>query len=173
MGEQLGEENQHIVSGQSDAVFKRPTPLGVLKIEYEELTETVRHRERQYITAQSILTSGSLIAVTAIFGFFGKEISEFVFVPKATLAGALFLIIMAWLIHIVTGKINKMFWNRIEKIEQQMGMRNGHHGLYKKLKKKWWFKMRVRNLWHVIFSGLTFFYVVGLLYFFGVIELPL
>jgi len=149
-------------------VIGRKARISALKMEYRELTEAIRHRGRQYLLLESILISGALVATAALIR---DPINDQPFVAKGTLVAAISMVIIGWLLHLTTGKLDKKFWARVHTIETQLGIQ-GHNKLYKEeIQKKWWFRLRT-ILWHSLFTILTFFFILGIAYYFDLIDFP-
>lgn len=141
------------------------TPLSKDKarsLEYQELARSVWNRGREYVTMQSILISGSLLAVSYV----ARNITQMnLMIVRAVLFGSILLILLAYILYYTTNKINIKFWKRIHRIENLIEIEVGHHGMYEEIKSEGWFKLR-RIIWDIILGSLLFFYVAALIWTF-------
>jgi len=127
-------------------------------LEYQELTKSIWNRGRDYITLQSILISGSLLAVSYV----ARNITEMnLMIVRGVLFGSILLILLAYAFYYTTKKVNRLFWDRVDKLEDLIGIEVGHHGIYGRIKKEKWFQLR-RIIWDVILGILLFFYLLAL-----------
>lgn len=135
--------------------FMYPLRRKMLFEEYRELTSAVARRGSQYATVESLLISGSLLAVSFVF-------SNIQFLEKAfvvtTLIASISLVFLAAALDITTTAIDSIFWSRIHQIEKEVEIEVGNRLLYStEIKGKLWFKLR-RIIWPAIFSSLLTFY---------------
>ncbi len=141
-----------------------------LELEYKELTEAIRHRGSQYLTLESILVSGAVVAVAALISTSDPNGIKS-FIARGTLVAAILMIAIGWIFHFTTSNLDEIYWTRVHDIEKQLGIQ-GHRMLYKEaIKKKWWFKLRKKS-WQFIYPLLTFMFLLGLAYSFNLIPFP-
>jgi len=128
----------------------------ILLEEYRELNESIRHRGSMFATVQSILISGSLLAVT----FALREPNLDKLIDSGIFIVAIFFVVVAWLMHLTATRLDKLLFKRIHQIEQDplVQMPYGHHKTYDDIKDQWWYKLR-RQTWNIVFWSLTIFYV--------------
>jgi uncharacterized membrane protein len=126
--------------------------------EYKELNEEVRHRGQEFATVQSILITGSLLAVT----FALKEIQQIgrLFTFFIILV-AIFLVISAGIMAYTTRRLDLIFMERIKAIENKIPIEAGHTGLGDKILGTGWYKLRQKT-WHLILLPLFIFYFSAL-----------
>jgi len=140
---------------------EKETPLDKKKarlVEYGELTKSTWNRGRDYLMLQSILVSGSLLAVSYV----ARNITEMnLMIARGVLFGSILLILLAYVFYYTTEKIDNKYWDSIHKIEHLIGIEVGHHGLRDQIEKEWWFRLRKLN-WDVILGTLGFFYALAL-----------
>lgn len=142
----------------------------ILLLEYKELTEAIRHRGNQYLTLKSILVSGAVVSVAALIGTSNIEAMRS-FIAKGTLVAAFSMIVISWIFHFSTSKLDKIYWRRVHDIEKQVGIQ-GHNKLYtEEIENKLWFKLRKKS-WEIIHGMLTFMFLLGIFYAFSIIEFP-
>ena len=141
-------------TSQVKPVFMYETRRMMLIEEYRQLTSAVARRASQYTTVQSLLISSSLVAVSIVFS--GQSIEDTV--KPAFLIASILLVVLACAFAITTTAIDSMFWNRIHKIEGEVGIEVGHRLLYETvIKRTIAFRLR-RLIWPAIFSSLLTFY---------------
>jgi hypothetical protein len=148
--------------------------IEALKIEYKELTEAIRHRGSQYLTLESILISGAVVAIAALISTTLESDPSGIksFIGKGIWATATAMVVIGWVFHLTTSKLDKIYWTRVHDIEKTLGI-YGHHETYKgKIENKWWFTLR-GGLWHFIYAMLTFLFLLGLSYSYNLIDFPL
>jgi hypothetical protein len=136
----------------------------ILIEEYRELNESIRNRGRQFAMVQSILISGSLLAVAFALRFLRDLDSPIV---GCTLIIAILLVVFAWLMDFTTTRLDKIFFDRVHQIENDplIKMEVGHHKLYEdKIKCSWWYFLR-RLTWPAIFLTLLVSYITILVFF--------
>lgn len=136
--------------------------------EYRELTEEVRHRGQEYATVQSILITGSLLAVTFALRERGQLESFFV---SGIIVIAILLVFSALFMYYTTRRLDMVFLKRIKEIEPQIPVEMGHRGLGEKILETWWYKMR-QLIWPIILPVLLFYYVSAFLYTNLPVSLP-
>ncbi len=78
-----------------------------------------------------------------------------------TIAMAVILVIIAWIMDYTTTKLDRIFFERVHEIERNPLIEmEGHHKLYEeKIKCNWWYFTR-KLTWPVIFLTLLVFYIL-------------
>lgn len=128
--------------------------------EYRELTEEVRHRGQEYATVQSILITGSLLAVTFALRERGQLES---FLVSGIIIIAILLVFSALFMYYTTRRLDVVFLKRIKEIEPQIPIEMGHRGLGDEILEMWWYKVR-KLIWPFILATLLGFYSSAFLY---------
>lgn len=142
---------------------KQKTPLKLEKArleEYRQLMGSLWSRARDYVTVQSILISGSLLAVTiALRSTDGID----KLTTSVVLIGAILLVILSGVYRQTTRKVNEIFWGRIHELERLLGIEVGNRGLYeKRMKCTGWYYWR-KHIWNLVLGILFIIYLVALL----------
>lgn len=126
--------------------------------EYRELSEEVRHRGQEFATVQSILITGSLLAVTFALRESQQIGTLFTF---SIILIAIFLVLSAGIMAYTTRQLDLIFMERIKVIENRIPIEVGHRGLGDKILGTGWYKLRQKT-WHVILLPLLIFYFSAL-----------
>lgn len=150
---------------KDDPTQDDPTPLCKKDArirEYEVLNNSVWNRGRDHVTVQSILISGSLVAVSFVARNIESANPSTLMFTQVVLVGALSLIVFSCFFYYTTKKLNDKQWDRINEIERLLDIKVGHRGMYDEIKSERWFRLR-RKWWYVLFGSLFFFYLIILL----------
>jgi len=124
--------------------------------EYRQLAEEVRHRGLEHSTAQSILVTGSLLAV--IYALQSSNELGRIFTALIIVI-AIGLVLLALLMYYTTKKLDDLFMTRIKQIEPKIPIEKGYLGLSQDILNKRWYKVR-QGIWPFLFTFLLIFYII-------------
>jgi len=122
-----------------------------LKIEYEQLHDTIWQRTQVAWIVESILITGSLIVA------FQSKIEHF---PTSFLS--LILVIVSFIFLVTTDKVDSINHERMREIGEKLGIRGPNRMFEAKIEGKWWWVIR-RNSWYGLFTILASAYLFLLL----------
>ena len=122
--------------------------------EYRQLVEEVRHRGLEHGTVQSILVTGSLLAVIYALQS-NKELGRIF--TALIIVIAIGLVVFASVMYCTTKKLDDLFTTRIKQIEPKIPIEKGYRGLSQDILNERWYKVR-RGIWPSVFTFLVIFY---------------
>jgi hypothetical protein len=129
--------------------------------EYRALNNAVEARGSNALLLDSIMIPSSLLLVSFAVShrvslgeshIYGLPVAGFI--PIITLS----LLIVPYLFHYTSKKLDDVCFDRMHKIEAELKMKGGHAYMHKMIKDTWWYKVR-ENMWHVLFWFLIVAYI--------------
>jgi hypothetical protein len=129
-----------------------------LLYEMDSLHSKMHSRARVYGTIQSILLSASFLLSTFAFDIYYRfsDIENIKLFMNGAIVAGIFILVLSFLLWLTTFKVDQIFWDRINDIEDNLGIL-GHKKIKEKLDKTWWYPIRRYCLWPALFISVFVF----------------